>query len=222
MGEEWILLDFWPSMFGSRVRIALTEKGINFEYREEDLLNKSPLLLEMNPVHKKIPVLIHNGKPICESLNIVQYIDEVCKDNNGPLLLPSDPYEKAQARFWADFIDKKLHAAGMKVTWYKSKEELEEGEKELIDCLKQLEEVLGEKPYFGGETLGYVDVVLGGFCSWFSAYEAMGNISLEAECSRLMAWNKRCMERESFSKSLQEPHKIHDFVVQLRARRGLF
>ncbi|KAJ9672873.1 hypothetical protein PVL29_026219 [Vitis rotundifolia] len=105
MAEEIILLDAWSSMFGMRVRIALAEKGLKYEYREEDLSNKSPLLLEMNPVHKKIPVLIHNGKPICESLIIVEYIDEVWKDRSP--LLPSDPYQRAQARFWADFVNKK-------------------------------------------------------------------------------------------------------------------
>ena len=100
------LLDFWPSMFGMRVRIALAEKGVAYEYMEQDLRNKSPLLLQMNPVYKKIPVLVHNGRPICESSIIVQYIDEVWKDK-APLL-SSDPYQRAQARFWVDFIDKKV------------------------------------------------------------------------------------------------------------------
>lgn len=103
---EVTLLDFWPSPFGMRVRIALAEKGIKYEYREEDLKNKSDLLLQMNPVHKKIPVLIHNGKPVAESLVAVQYINEVWKDK-APLL-PSDPYQRAQANFWADFVDKKV------------------------------------------------------------------------------------------------------------------
>lgn len=106
MAETVTLLDYWPSMFGMRCRIALREKGIKFEYQEEDLWNKSPLLLQSNPVHKKIPVLIHNGKPICESLIIVEYIDETWK-GNAPLL-PSDPYQRAQARFWADYVDKKV------------------------------------------------------------------------------------------------------------------
>ena len=43
MAKEVVLLDFWPSMFGMRVRIALAEKGIKYEYKEEDLKNKSPL-----------------------------------------------------------------------------------------------------------------------------------------------------------------------------------
>ena len=106
MANEVVLLDAWVSMFGMRARIALAEKCVKYEYVEEDLRNKSPRLLQANPVNKKIPVLIHNGKPICESLIIVQYIDEVWTDK--PSLLPSDAYQRAQARFWADFIDKKV------------------------------------------------------------------------------------------------------------------
>ena len=106
MAGEVVLLNFWPSLYGMRVRIALAEKGIKYESKEEDLSNKSPLLLEMNPINKQIPVLIHNEKPVCESLIIVQYIDEVWKDKCP--LLPTDPYQRAHSRFWADFVDKKV------------------------------------------------------------------------------------------------------------------
>ncbi|THG03799.1 hypothetical protein TEA_005385 [Camellia sinensis var. sinensis] len=106
MADEVILLDFWVSPFATRVKIALAEKGVDYESREEDLSNKSPLFLKMNPVHKQVPVLIHNGKPVCESLIIVQYIDEVW--NHKSPLLPCDPHQRAQARFWADFVDKKV------------------------------------------------------------------------------------------------------------------
>ncbi|XP_042435505.1 glutathione S-transferase 3-like [Zingiber officinale] len=106
MAEAVVLLDLWVSPFGQRCRIALAEKGVVYEYKEQDLSNKSPLLLQANPTHKKIPVLIHDGKPVCESLIIVQYIDEVWSD--GAPLLPADPYACAQARFWGDFIDKKV------------------------------------------------------------------------------------------------------------------
>lgn len=108
MGEDVVVLDLGLSPFGVRVRIALAEKGVEFDWREEDLRNKSDLLLKMNPVHKKIPVLIHKGKAVCESLNIIQYIDEVW--NHKSRLLPDDPFERANARFWADYIDKKVIA----------------------------------------------------------------------------------------------------------------
>ncbi|KAI9198497.1 hypothetical protein LWI28_016896 [Acer negundo] len=80
-----------------RVGIALDEKGIKYESKEENLFNKSAFLLEMNPMNKKVPVFIHDGKPICESLLVVEYIDEVWHDT-APLLL-SDPYQRSQARF---------------------------------------------------------------------------------------------------------------------------
>uniref|UniRef100_A0A2P2JJ80 Glutathione S-transferase n=1 Tax=Rhizophora mucronata TaxID=61149 RepID=A0A2P2JJ80_RHIMU len=218
MADEVILLDFWASPFGMRVRIALEEKGVKYEYREQDLRNKSSLLLQMNPVHKKIPVLIHNGKPVSESLIVVQYVDEVWKDK-GPLL-PSDPYERAQARFWADFVDMKIYGLGSK-TWQTKGEEQEAAKKELIECLKLLEKELGDKPYFGGETLGYVDVTLVPFYTWFYAYEKEGNFSIETECPKLIEWANRCLQKESVSKSLVDREKVYGFILELKKRRGI-
>uniref|UniRef100_A0A5B7BPC6 Glutathione S-transferase n=1 Tax=Davidia involucrata TaxID=16924 RepID=A0A5B7BPC6_DAVIN len=88
----------WASTYSKRLELALKIKGIPYEYVEEDLSNKSPLLLKYNPVHK-IPVLVHNGKPIAESLIIIEYINETWK--NEPRLLPDDPYKRAKVRFWA-------------------------------------------------------------------------------------------------------------------------
>nr|XP_034902870.1 probable glutathione S-transferase [Populus alba] len=75
-GDQVTLLIFWASPFGMRVRIELAEKGVKYEYSEQDLRNKSALLLQTNHVHKKIPVLVHNGKPVCESLTIVQELSQ--------------------------------------------------------------------------------------------------------------------------------------------------
>uniref|UniRef100_A0A8I7BFG4 Glutathione S-transferase n=1 Tax=Hordeum vulgare subsp. vulgare TaxID=112509 RepID=A0A8I7BFG4_HORVV len=103
------LLGLMVSPFVTRVRLALHMKGVGYEYIETDVLDKGELLLRYNPVHKKVPVLIHNGVPLCESQVIVQYVDEVW--SAGAPILPADPYARATARFWAAYVDDKLFPA---------------------------------------------------------------------------------------------------------------
>ncbi|EXB56005.1 putative glutathione S-transferase parA [Morus notabilis] len=216
MEDKVVLLDFWPSLYGMRVRIALAEKGVQYEAKEENiLLEKSPQLLEMNPVHKKIPVLIHNGKPVCESLNIVRYIDEVW-NHNSPLL-PSDPYQKAQAMFWADYIDKKIFILVKQVLKAKG-EEQEATRKEFIECLKTVEGELGDKRYFGGERFGFIDLVLIPITTRFYSLEVCANLSIDSECPKLIGWAKRCIEKQSVAKSLPDPHKIYGYILLLKEK----
>ncbi|XXG66032.1 hypothetical protein AAC387_Pa05g3588 [Persea americana] len=44
---------------------------------------------------------------------------------------------------------------------------------------------------------------------------------VEKECSKLMAWVKRCMEKESVSKTLVDPLKIYEYVCSLKKRYGI-
>lgn len=216
--SELKLLDFWASPFGQRCRIALAEKEVEYEHVEENLSEKSELLLRSNPVHKKIPVLLHAGKPICESIIIVQYIDEIWPQKSP--ILPSDPYARAQARFWADYIDKKVYENGNWM-WKLKGEEREKAKKGFMEMLKNLEVELGEKTYFGGDVFGLVDIALVPFTAWFYTYDRYGGISVEREFPELAAWGRRCAARESVAKTLHDPEKIYQHVGFLRKKFGL-
>ncbi|CAN1154478.1 Probable glutathione S-transferase [Linum perenne] len=180
---EVVLLDVDGSPFATRVRIALLEKGIDHQSRYEELSNKSSLLLQMNPVHSKIPVLIHRGKPICESLIIIHYIDEVWA-HKSPDLLPSLPFQRSHARFWADYIDNKV-------------DKIYEIYRDLKSFLKVLERELGDKPFLSGESFGFIDIVFISFYGFFYTFQELGNFKLEAECPKIVHWTQRCLQRES-------------------------
>ncbi|KAK4359210.1 hypothetical protein RND71_021439 [Anisodus tanguticus] len=160
------LLGFWYSPFTHRVEWALKIKGVKYEYIEEDRYNKSSLLLESNPVHKKTPVLIHNGKSIAESMVIVEYIDETFE---GPSILPKDPYDRALARFWAKFLDDKGEA--MVNTFLRRGEEQEKGKEEVYEMLKVLDNELKDKKFFVGDKFGFGDMAANFMGLWLGVFE---------------------------------------------------
>uniref|UniRef100_A0ACD5XH42 Uncharacterized protein n=1 Tax=Avena sativa TaxID=4498 RepID=A0ACD5XH42_AVESA len=203
--SEVSCVDFWCNEFGMRVRIALRELGVPFEYIEEDLRvrERSDLVRRMNPVHRSIPILIHHGRPVCGSINIVEYIDEVWGGEETTRLLPNNPADRADARFWADFIDHKVFSTQTRFITSKG-EEKDAAKEELVQQLKSLEEVLGDKTFFSGDEFGFLDVLFIPFSSMFYGYEQHGAFDLEVECPRLTRWEKRCKQRESVSEVLPD------------------
>lgn len=89
----------------------------------------------------------------------------------------------------------------------------EAAKKELIECFKVLESELGDKTYFGGDTFGVVDVSLIPFYSWFYSIQTLGKMSVKEECSKLVAWAERCMQRESVAASMPDQQKLYTEVI---------
>ncbi|CAK9144822.1 unnamed protein product [Ilex paraguariensis] len=186
MAEEVKLFRNWSSPFALRIVWALKLKGIEYETILEDLQNKSSLLLQYNPVHKKVPVLLHNGKPILESLVILEYIEETWKQHP---LLPEDPFEKATARFWARFNDEELLPSIRDASTKQGKEQ-EEAIVQVEENLKYVEEKLKGNVFFGGETIGYLDLAFGWLANLVSVLEEVTGLSLTAsgKFPLLSAW----------------------------------
>ncbi|XVE93784.1 hypothetical protein REPUB_Repub01dG0224700 [Reevesia pubescens] len=218
------VLGSWPSPFVLRVKIALKLKSVNYEYNEENLLeSKSELLLKSNPVFKKVPVLIHGDKPICESLIIVQYIDEVWS-SSGPSILPSDAYERANSRFWAAYVDDKWFPALRGVAFAETEDakkaviaQVEEG---LVLLEEEFRKVSKGKAFFGGDNIGYLDIAIGCFLVWVEVIKKFSEIKLltEAKTPCLLQWADSFTSHAAVKDLLPEAEKLAEFGVKLRAK----
>lgn len=216
------LLGMWASPYVLRVRLALSIKSISYEYAEEDLRHKSELLLRSNPVHNKVPVLIHAGKPVCESLVILQYIDDAF-GGAGPALLPADPHERAVARFWAAFIEDTLVKAMNQASWSKTEAEKVEGNKRATAALNTLEAALRDvskgKPFFGGDSTGYVDIVLGGLLAGVRAMEAMLGVKAfdPVTMPLLAAWADHFGALDAVAAVMPDVSKLVELFITMHA-----
>ncbi|MED6157337.1 hypothetical protein PIB30_022304 [Stylosanthes scabra] len=149
-------------------------KGVDYEYIEQDVFNKSSLLLELNPVHKKVPVLVHGNKAISESFVILEYIDETWKQHP---LLPQDPYQRAHARFWANFAEQKLLYAAF-IAMVASRDDTEKALNVARESVEKIEQEIKGKKFFGGDNIGYLDIALGWISYWIPIYEEVGSMQI--------------------------------------------
>lgn len=92
----------------------------------------------------------------------------------------------------------------------KGEEEKEESKAELIAILKQLEQVLGDNKYFGGDEFSFLDIMLIPFSSMFKGYEEHGEFQIGVECPKLMDWVERCRNRDSVANTLPDDREMYE------------
>lgn len=211
------LLGFWSSPFVHRVIWALKLKGISYEYIEVERHGKSQLLLQSNPFHKKVPVLIHGGKPIAESTVILEYIEETWPQNP---LLPKHTHERALARFWIKFgEDSIVSITDLFLRPSKDEQERVIAMKKAQESLTVMEEQgLGDKKFFGGSNIGMVDIVYGCLSHWLEGLEEIVGMKLiePNKFHRLHAWIQNFKQVPVIKENLPHYGKL---LLHLERRR---
>tara|TARA_Y100000591_G_C21527389_1_gene542374 strand:+ start:26 stop:691 length:666 start_codon:yes stop_codon:yes gene_type:complete len=93
------------SPFCRKIRLVMAEKRQEVDLVEEPVWKKRLEFLKLNAAGK-VPVLIINGKVLCESTSIFEYLEEI---HPSPPLLPSEISKKAEARRLSSWFDDKFH-----------------------------------------------------------------------------------------------------------------
>jgi len=95
------------SVCAQKVRVALAEKGLEYESHLMTLRGDQfdPQYMKLNP-NAVVPTLVHEGQVVIESSVILYYLDERFP---SPPLMPRDPLQRARVRMMNKLIDEYVH-----------------------------------------------------------------------------------------------------------------
>lgn len=201
--------------YAHRSRLALLEKGVEFELIEIDLQNKPAGFTDISP-YGKVPAITHQGKQVWESAIINEYLEEAFPN---PPLLPSNPLDKAQARIWIDFANTRLVPAFSNLLRSPDIEKQAEARQELYNHLEFVEnqalgKLSGDGSYWFGENISLVDL---SFYPWFErlpALEHYRGFKLPSQFTRLQRWQDAVSQRET----VQKIANSKEFYIERYAR----
>ena len=109
-----------------------------------------------------VPTICHRDHYIYESLVILEYLDDAFPDSKHKLF-PSDPVQRAMNRIWIDHIQKRIIKPFYQILQFQEdrKEERAEAVKEYFTQISKFMDAMNsDGPYFNGDQLAAVDLVL--------------------------------------------------------------
>jgi glutathione S-transferase len=197
------LYTFPPSTNSRKVRIALLEKGLEFERINVDLSKreqKSPEYLKIHPFGQ-VPALDDEGFIIYDSTVINEYLED---EYPYPSLMPNDSEGRARARLMEDLRDTHFNPYFVHVIQEMRKPEgerdsqrIDNAKAEIIKCFDRIEAELGGKEYLAGP-FSLADVA---FMSNIELLDRFG-IPVAADIYKnSAAWIARLKARPSFASS---------------------
>jgi glutathione S-transferase len=198
------LYTFGPSTNSRKVRIALIEKGLEFERITVDLTKreqKSPEYLRIHPFGQ-VPALDDEGFIVYDSTIINEYLED---EYPGVPLMPKDSEGRARARMMEDLRDNHFNPPYVQMMREMRKPEgerdpkvLEQANADLRRCLDRIEKELQGREYLAGP-FSLADIA---FMPNIDGLERL-QIQLDTKYKNTIAWIARLKARPSFAASLQ-------------------
>ncbi len=188
-----ILIGQYDSPFVRRVAIALKLYGLPYEHRPWSTFGDADKIAPINPLMRVPTLVLSDGKALVDSAAILDYLDDLVGEDQammaarGPqrrdalrvAALASGVGDKAVSLFYEGILRK--DASEIWVTRCR---------RQILAVLEVLEKERGSGPYWFGETLGHVDIVVACILRFVS--EAHPDLLDEAACPKLKADARRC------------------------------
>ncbi len=199
-----IKLYHYPLSTNSRkVRIALIEKGLEFERINIDLgkkEQKNPDYLKIHPLGQ-VPALDDEGFVVYDSTVINEYLED---EYPYPRLMPEDSEGRALARLMEDFRDnffnppfiEIIHEVRSKPEGQRDPKIIENAKAKIAKCFDRIEKELEGKEYLA-RTFSLADIA---FMANFDLLERL-QIPVDSKYKNTLAWIARLKARPSYAAS---------------------
>ncbi|HEY7218762.1 MAG TPA: glutathione S-transferase family protein [Candidatus Binatia bacterium] len=197
------LYTFPPSTNSRKVRIALLEKGLEFQRINVDLSKreqKNPEYLKIHPFGQ-VPALDDEGFIIYDSTVINEYLED---EYPYPPLMPKDSEGRARARLMEDFRDTHFNPYFVHLIYEMRKPEgerdaqrIENARAAITQALERIESELNGNDYLAG-SFSLADI------AFMSNLELLDRFAIPVDANKFAktaAWIARLKARPSFAAS---------------------
>jgi glutathione S-transferase len=196
------LYTFPLSTNSRKVRIALIEKGLEFERVNIDLTKreqKNPEYLKIHPFGQ-VPALDDEGFIVYDSTIINEYLED---EYPYPPLMPEGSEARARARLMEDFRDSHFNPQFVKIIHEMRKPETERdanaiagAKAEIASCFDHIEKELQGREYLAG-LFSLADIAFMANLELLDRFQ----IAVDPKYTNTIAWIERLKARPSFAAS---------------------
>ena len=197
------IIEARPAPNPRRVRIFLAEKGIDMEFEQISLAkgdHKRKPFTDLNP-RRSVPVLVlDDGTPICETVAICRYFEEIQPE---PVLMGKGALGMAEVEMWQRWVEIDLLRTVVHVFRHTNERAILQEPKfpdwgkanrpRVLEFLSFLDEALADKPFIVGTDYSIADIT--GLC----AVDFLGAAQIERppKLKNLARWYRDVSSRAS-------------------------
>jgi glutathione S-transferase len=219
----------WFCPFAHRAWLALEAKQLDYQWVEcelysggsgtkkaltlEEKAERTPGFVECCP-RGLVPGVEHDGVRVCESLPLIEYLDEAYPDS-GCRLMPASPADRAIVRMWIGYASEKVVPCYYRMLMAPDDAGRDKAKEELLSGLRYVSERAfksPEGPFLMGTTFGAFECAL--FPHWLRFgsvlrhYRGFEVPAGDDAFAQIVAWGEACAAHHAAAATIVDHQRI--------------